>query len=529
MKKCLILSVSIVLVLLVAFANKEAEAQTDAQFLNTLAVDTRKTLPTTIGDVEFTEVTTYCPSGCQRYHATSVLGVTGWTPRLATQNVSLGQLEQSVKPQMLKDYCNSPAKQRNIGAAVYVYDRYKTYIGVFSVMPSDCPTSVSPNVAANTTGSSVESQYWDAVKNSSRVGDFQAYLDQYPNGQYSPIARLRINQLGGSANSASSPTMVSPGTANSFPSGSAASNVEQQYWDAVKSSSRTEDFQNYLRDYPNGQFVPIARLRISQLTGSAPMNPPSLTAEDQYWNNISNSQRPQDFQGYLYNYPNGTYASLARLRISQLGGNTTQSSPVASAVEEQYWNSVRNSQRVQDFQDYLNTYPGGQYVPIARLRIYQLSATSPGNTYTSPPRQQTAAEILASAQYGSINEILPLRRVFVVASDLDSRDTILKELRAFPGLMVVGRKEDAEFFILFALTDQATGANITGNTNPVDQTYLGEMLVFSARAATNGETIARILWRTKKTQVFSSSITFNRPPAVNAAREFVKDLKKINY
>jgi hypothetical protein len=445
MNKFLMLSVSVVLVLLVAFANEEARAQTDAQFLNSLAADTRKTLPTTIGDVEFTDATTYCPAGCQRNYATSLLGLTGWTPRLTKQNVAIGQLEQSVKPQMLKDYCTSPAKQRNIGAAVYVYDMYKAYIGVFSVTPSDCPASATPNVAPNTSGTSVEDQYWDAVKNSSRVGDFQAYLNHYPygqyasiarlrinqfggsvssgssstpvspgntnpsgsaastveqqywdavknstrpsdfqdylnnypNGQYAPIARLRINQLSGSVSSVSAPTTVLPGGTSTSPVTSATSTVEQQYWDAVKNSSRVDDFQNYLKDYPNGQFVPIARLKISQLGGNAPMNPPNSTAEDQYWNNISNSQRAQDFQGYLYNYPNGTYASLARLRISQLGGNTTQSSPVVSAVEEQYWNNVKNSQRPQDFQDYLNTYPSGQYALIARLRINQLSVSTP--------------------------------------------------------------------------------------------------------------------------------------------------------
>ncbi|HKZ79224.1 MAG TPA: hypothetical protein VJ124_13055 [Pyrinomonadaceae bacterium] len=529
MNKFLRISVLVVLALLVAFANEEASAQTDAQFLNDLATDTRKTLPLTIGDVEFTDASTYCPAGCQHYYATNVLAITGWTPRLANQNVSMGQLEQSVKPQMLKDYCTSPAKQRNIGAAVYIYDMYKAYIGVFSITSSDCAAvSVRPNVTPNTSGTSVEDQYWDAVKNSSRVGDFQAYLNQYPYGQYASLARLRINQLSGSVSSVSAPTTVWSGSSSST-SPSASSTVEQQYWDAVKSSSRSEDFQSYLRDYPNGQFVPIARLKISQLGGNQPTNAPNLTAEEQYWNNISSSQRSQDFQGYIYNYPNGTYASLARLRISQLGGNTTQGSPVVSAVEEQYWNNVKYSQRAQDFQDYLNTYPNGQYALIARLRINQLTATGPGNTFANPPRQQTAAEILASAQYGSIREILPLRRVFVVASDLDSRDTILKELQKLPKLMVVGRKEDAELFVLFALTDQGTGANIASNTNPVDQTYLGEMLVFSTRAGTNGETIPRILWRTKKTQVFSSGITFNRHPAVNAAREFVKELEKINY
>lgn len=572
----------------------------DAQFLTTLAADTRKTLPTTIGDVEFTDATTYCPAGCQRNYATSLLGLTGWTPRLVKQNVSIGQLERSVKPQMLKDYCTSPAKQRNIGGAVYVYDMYKAYIGVFSIGPGDCAAvSVTPNVTPNTSAaSSVEDQYWDAVKNSSRVGDFQAYLNYYPYGQYASIARLRINQLGGSASSASSPTQVSPGNYNPLPSGSAAStveqqywdavknstrasdfqdylnnypngqyapiarlrisqlggsvssgsaptsgvsnpssmpsatsSVEQQYWDAVKNSSRVEDFQNYLRDYPNGQFVPIARLKISQLSGNAPTNPAvNSTAEDQYWNNISNSQRAQDFQGYLYNYPNGMYSSLARLRISQLGSSTTQSSPVVSAVEEQYWNNVRYSQRAQDFQDYLNNYPNGQYSLIARVRINQLTAGPAPNTIPgAAPPQQTVAQVLASAQYGSINEILPLRKVFVVATDLDSRDTILRELQPISKLMVVGRKEDAEFFVIFALTDQATGANVVGNTNPSNATYLGEMLVCSTGTGPNGAPVPRILWRTKKTQVFTNGLTFNRPPPVNATRDFVKELRKLNY
>lgn len=311
---------------------------------------------------------------------------------------------------------------------------------------------------------------------------------------------------------------------------SATSTVEQQYWDAVKSSSRVEDFQNYLRDYPNGQFGPIARLKISQLGGNAPTNPlVNSTAEEQYWDSINNSQRAQDFQSYLNNYPNGKYAALARLRISQLGGNTMQYSPVVSAVEEQYWNSVRNSQRPQDFQDYLNTYPNGQYVLVARLRINQLTAASPANTVTSL-RQRTVAEILASAQYGTLSEILPLRKVFVVATNLDSRDTILRELQALPKLIVVGRKEDAEFYVVFALTDQATGADVVGNTNPSNQTYLGEMLVVSPRVGINGEPVPRILWRTKKTQNFDATgLTFNRPPSVNATREFVKELKKLNF
>lgn len=617
----------------------------DAQFLNSTAADARRGLPSTIGNIEITDATSYCPAGCQRNYATNFIGLTGWTPRLAKQSVSIAAIEQAEKPQMLRDYCTSPARQRNVHVAIYVSDMYKSNIGVITLTPNDCAnvnttsnpasnnlstsaedqywnavknssrisdfqaylsaypygryvsiaqlrinqlggsagsatpgnatsgpsgstvedqywdaiktsnrvsdfqaylntyangqyaaiarlrinqlggsvsTTPSMSTPSGPSGSTAEDQYWDAVKNSSRPSDFQDYLDNYPNGKYSPIARLRITQLGGSVSNPSSPTNVSPVT-------SSAATVEQQYWDAVKNSTRAEDFKNYLRDYPNGQFAPIARLRISQLGSSAPLGPSNSTAEDQYWNYISNSQRAQDFQGYLYNYPNGKYAAIANLRISQLGGYMATSTPVVSAAEEQFWNNVKYSQRAQDFQDYLNAYPNGQYSQIARLRINQLTSV-PTNTYGAPPVPQTTADVLATAEYGSLNELLPLRRVFVLATDLDSRDAILKELRSFSKLVVVGRKEDADFLVLFALTDQATGNNVVSNSNPVNQTYLGEMLVFSVRMGANGNAIPRILWRTKKTQFFGGmGVSFNRPPAVNAARDLAKELKKINY
>lgn len=39
--------------------------------------------------------------------------------------------------------------------------------------------------------------------------------------------------------------------------------VEEQYWDAVKNSTRTQDFQSYLNTYPNGKYAAIARSKTS--------------------------------------------------------------------------------------------------------------------------------------------------------------------------------------------------------------------------------------------------------------------------
>ncbi|HRH44989.1 MAG TPA: Vps62-related protein, partial [Pyrinomonadaceae bacterium] len=235
--------------------------------------------------------------------------------------------------------------------------------------PTNNPTT-TPIIPSS--GSTVEDQFWDSIKNSSNPRDFQSYLTSYPNGQYAALARLKMSQLGGSGNPNPTQTPITPN-----PNVSPTSTVELQYWEAVKTSNDPQDFQSYLRDYPNGQFTPIARLKLQQLQGGGTnptLTPPNSNTEDQYWNSISSSQRAQDFQGYLSSYPTGKYAAIARLKVSQLGGNPTpQPNPVSSSVEDQFWNNVKNSNRSQDFQSYLNTYPNGQYAALARLKISQIN------------------------------------------------------------------------------------------------------------------------------------------------------------
>lgn len=52
--------------------------------------------------------------------------------------------------------------------------------------------------------------------------------------------------------------------------GLADAQVDQQYWDSVKDSRNAADIQNYLKEFPNGRFAALARLRSSQLVdGSA--------------------------------------------------------------------------------------------------------------------------------------------------------------------------------------------------------------------------------------------------------------------
>lgn len=54
-----------------------------------------------------------------------------------------------------------------------------------------------------------ELSYWETIKNSSNPADFKSYLEQYPSGQFAPLARNRLTMLD-RANRASNPPLPKP-------------------------------------------------------------------------------------------------------------------------------------------------------------------------------------------------------------------------------------------------------------------------------------------------------------------------------
>lgn len=385
----------------------------------------------------------------------------------------------------------------------------------------------NPTPTPSNSGTTVEDQYWESVKNSLKSQDFQSYLSSYPNGKYIALAELKISQLGNSVTPTPTPTPIT-----NNPVVSPTSSIELQYWDAVKNSTNAQDFQSYLGDYPNGQFTPIARLKLQQLqSGTTNPTQTNSNTEDQYWNSISNSQRPQDFQGYLSSYPNGKYAAIARLKISQMGGNTVQTpTTTVSPIEDQFWNNVKNSNRAQDFQSYLNTYPNGQYAAIARLRINQLNNSNPVNNAnpTNPVKPinktQTDDDFIRTAQPGSINELSQSRKFFVAGDDFAVKKAIAEAIqREVPQLEVALTEQDADFFILCNLTDSTTNATVTNDSS--NPNLFGDFIVFTVVSQSNAsQKRIRIQFRQKSGRSFG---VITDTPDVKLAKEFAKRLKKI--
>jgi len=125
-------------------------------------------------------------------------------------------------------------------------------------------------------------------------------------------------------------------------------------------SSRTGGRQEpWVSDNHKGEFFFHKGTTTSPiLSNTEPVKIDPAAVERELWETIRNSKDANDFKGYLQNYPNGTYAAIARAKISQI-----------EDVESSYWEKIKNSIDPSDFKGYLDKYPKGQFVGLAERRM----------------------------------------------------------------------------------------------------------------------------------------------------------------
>jgi hypothetical protein len=116
---------------------------------------------------------------------------------------------------------------------------------------------------------------------------------------------------------AAKPTAEKPAFGNTPSSKVDPAAIELTYWETIKNSSDAGDFKSYLDKYPEGQFVALAKNKISSLQPNETSTTNSQ-AEITFWDSIKNSNRPEDYRAYLNRYPNGVFSELAKSRLVPL-------------------------------------------------------------------------------------------------------------------------------------------------------------------------------------------------------------------
>jgi class 3 adenylate cyclase len=89
------------------------------------------------------------------------------------------------------------------------------------------------------------------------------------------------------------------------------------------------------------------------------------------WESVKDGS-PAELETYLEQYPDGTFASLARTRLDVLAhspADSTSGDAAADALDLAFWNSVKNSDRRDELQAYLDKHPNGHFADLARARL----------------------------------------------------------------------------------------------------------------------------------------------------------------
>ena len=212
------------------------------------------------------------------------------------------------------------------------------------------PAEAAGTGSSGSKASNAEIVFWESVKDSKSSEEFDAYLSQYPDGEFAPLARLRLKQLAAAAQpSAAAPPASPPASMPPAEAGAPSSMTDAQLWQSVKDSNDPADVTAYLDRYPNGASAATARMRLAELRAQ------------QLWEGIKDSNDPADFKTYLDWYPNGKSVATARTRLAELQA-------------QQLWDAIKNSNDPADFKAYLEQFPKGKSAAAARTRFAELQA-----------------------------------------------------------------------------------------------------------------------------------------------------------
>ncbi len=104
----------------------------------------------------------------------------------------------------------------------------------------------------------MEIEFWNSIKNSIRASEYEAYLDQCPEGSFVALALVRLEAIG---EDAVGMRIRTTGRLNC-------------HFGNLSARARTSRLiQAYLQKYPNGEFSALAQIRIGEL------NPESQAAD----------------------------------------------------------------------------------------------------------------------------------------------------------------------------------------------------------------------------------------------------------
>ena len=222
-----------------------------------------------------------------------------------------------------------------------------------------------------------ESQTWAAAQQANSNSAYQAYLDAFPQGRYVVTAKIAMESLrqpGAQPSKLSKPTPGKP------------EDAETAFWNEVKSSGAREYLDAYVKQYPKGKYLALARIELKKIDDQQQQERNRQAAQRQQeeqtaWDNAKGADSDSAYAAYLDSYPKGRYVKLAQAAQQKLKreaiererqeAQQRQREQAGAAVraEEQAWRKAQAATDSATVQAYVDGYPAGRFLAQARTLL----------------------------------------------------------------------------------------------------------------------------------------------------------------
>ena len=124
--------------------------------------------------------------------------------------------------------------------------------------PSPAPSPTSALARPAVSDPQREFDAWEAAGRGGTRASFEAFVAQYPDGRYTPQARIRLAGLQAASAAPAVVAQAKPVAANN-------PQLEFETWDRAATSKKRDDYEQYLAAYPSGRYVELARAALKKL------------------------------------------------------------------------------------------------------------------------------------------------------------------------------------------------------------------------------------------------------------------------
>ena len=191
---------------------------------------------------------------------------------------------------------------------------------------------------------------------------------------------------------------------------------EAQTWAAAQAANSVAAFQTYLDLFPKGRYAGPAKIKLDAIKQS--LEKPSPDAETDLWAEVKTTGTREYLEAYLKQYPSGRYVALARMELKKLDdAEETKNAKLAleaqqakqreeqqaQRIEQTVWDQARTADTVASYATYLEKYPSGRFMSQAKAAKSAAEALLAVAEYSEKARLEAEARWVAREQVASIN------------------------------------------------------------------------------------------------------------------------------